>query len=89
MKEHMLVTVSLSSKNLPLPADALSAIDAALAANGLRKQVRSVVIPGKEYTTTYDGPMIDKRKIEEIVTPIAEVHHFTFAVDIEESVTFP
>ena len=81
--------VSLSSKGSSPPTEALSAIDAALAAKGLRKQVRSVVVPGKEYATTYDGPNIEKKQVDDIVTSVAELHHITFKVDVEESVSFP
>jgi len=85
----LLVTVNLASIDSPLTTDDLSAIDAALAAKGLRKQVRSVVVPGKAYATTYDAPNMDKGQVEEIMTPLAERHHITFKVDIEESVSFP
>ena len=67
----------------------MSAIDAALAEKGLRKQIRSVVVPGKEYTTTYDGATVDKREVEDILTPLVERHHLTFKAEIEESVSFP
>ena len=85
----MLVTVNLASIDSSLTTDALSAIDAALSAKGLRKQVRSVVVPGKEYSTTYDGPTMEKTQVEEILTPLAEHHRITYAVAIEESVSFP
>lgn len=81
--------MNLSCKDSSFPADALSAIDAALAANGLRKQVRSAVVPGKEFATTYDGPTIGKKKVEDIVAPLAERYGVGFMVDIEESVSFP
>jgi len=85
----LLVTVNLSSKDSSLPSEALSAIDAALAVKGFRKQVRSVVVPGKEYATTYDGPTINKEQVDDIMLTVAERHHITYKVDVEESVSFP
>ena len=85
----MLVIVNLSSEDLPLSTDVLSAVDAALAAKGLRKQVRSIVVPGKEYATTYNAQTIEKKQVEDIVAPLTKPHHVAFAVDIEESVSFP
>jgi hypothetical protein len=60
-----------------------------LATVGLRKQVRSVLVPGKEFTVTYDGPSIDKRQVEDLVSPLAERKGITFSVEVEESVSFP
>jgi len=85
----LLVIVTLSSKDSPISTDTLSAIDSALATVGLRKQVRSAVVPGKEYAITYESPIIEKKRIEETVAPVADLHHVTFTVDVEESVGFP
>jgi hypothetical protein len=85
----LLVIVTLSSKDPSISTDALSAIDSALKTMGLRKQVRSTVIPGKEYAVTYDGPVIEKKQVEETVARVANLYHITFTVDVEESVGFP
>ena len=85
----MLIIVNLSSKDSDLPTEALSAIDSALATVGLRREIRSVVVQGRKYATTYDCPAIEKRQVEEIVTPLAERYSLTFTVEIEESVSFP
>ena len=85
----LLTIVNLSSGDSAFPTDALPAIDSALAILGLRKQVRSVVVPGKEYSITYDGPTAEKSKVEGIVTKLAKEHHLSFTVEIEESVSFP
>jgi len=69
--------------------EALSEVDSALAGAGLKKQVRSVLVPGKQFEVTYDGPTIDKKRIEEMVAPVSERRHLTFSVDVEESVSFP
>ena len=81
--------VTLSSKEATLPVAALSEVDSALSAIGLRKQVRSTLISGKEFSTTYDGPTIDKTKVEEAVATLADKYAFTFSVELEESVSFP
>jgi hypothetical protein len=84
----MLVVVNLSSAS-DVPASVLSEVDSALAGIGLRKQVRSVLIPGKAFTTTYDGAVNDRRQIESMVEPIVKPNAITCTVDVEESVSFP
>jgi hypothetical protein len=69
--------------------DALSEVDSALSKQGLRKQVRSALIPGKEFAITYDGPATDKSKVSEIIRPIADEKGVEFSVEVEESVSFP
>ena len=85
----MLVIVNLSSKDLSFPADVLAQVDAALASIGFRKQIRSVLVPGKEFAVTYDGPPIDKKQIEHLVGPLATRNGIIFSVEVEESVSFP
>jgi len=85
----LLVIVNLSSKDQAFPMETLSSIDSALTLIGLRRQVRSVMVPGREYTVTYDGPMITKERIEEVITPLAKQNNLTFTVETEESVSFP
>jgi len=69
--------------------ETLSSIDSALTVIGLRRQVRSVMVAGREYTITYDGPMITKERIEEVITPLAKQNNLMFTVETEESVSFP
>ena len=85
----MLVILTLSSKESSFPTDALSVIDTALATKGLRKQVRSAVVRGKQYATTYECSSIEKSQVESVVSPLAERYGITFVADIEESVSFP
>jgi len=85
----LLVIVNLSSKASSFPVDALSEVDSALAAVGLKKQIRSVLVPGKSFTITYDGPTLEKRRVEEVVAPLAERNGLMFSVEMEESVSFP
>ena len=85
----MLVIVNLSSKGAPFPTESLAQVDAVLATLGLRKQVRSILVPGQEFTVTYDGPKVEKKKIEDLVSPLAGRNHFSFSVEVEESVSFP
>ena len=69
--------------------EALVEIDSALAAVGLRKQIRSALVPGLQYAITYDGPTMEKRQIETALGALAKRHHLNFSVDVEESVSFP
>ena len=85
----MLVIVDLSTKGSSFPMEALSEVDSALATVGLKKQLRSVLVPGKQFTVTYDGPTIDKKRVEDVVGPLAERNHITISVEVEESVSFP
>ena len=71
------------------PIDALKEIDATLAKLGFRKEVHSVVKPGREFSATYSGPMTDKTQLEGILAPIAVRNHLTFTFDLDESVSFP
>ena len=69
--------------------EALSEIDSALALAGLKRQVRSALVPGKEFSVTYDDPTIGKKQVEDIVGPIAERKGAIFSIEVEESVSFP
>jgi hypothetical protein len=69
--------------------EALSEVDSVLAAVGLKKQLRSVLVLGKQFTVTYDGLTIDKKRVEDMVAPLAERNHITISVEVEESVNFP
>jgi hypothetical protein len=85
----MLVIVDLTTKVDSFPFDSLREIDAALAALRFKKEVYSVVKPGRQYSVTYDGPSKDKSEIEEILRPVAERNQINLSVQIEESVRFP
>ena len=64
-------------------------VDETLAAAGFKKEVHSVVKPGKEFSVTYDGPDTDKTRVEDILRPVAERNGIRFSVEVEESVKFP
>ncbi len=85
----MLLLVSLVSKGDSFPVEALQQVDTALAAAGFKKEVRSVVKPGKEFSVTYEGPNMEKNHVEGILQPLAEKNQITFSVEVEESVRFP
>ena len=85
----MLLIVGLSSNVDPFPLDALVQVDAALAAAGYKKEVRSVLRPGKEFSITYEGPTAEKDRLDSILKPIAERSGITFTIEMEESVRFP
>ena len=85
----MLVIVNLAATRETLPIETLEKVDSALATSGFRKEVRSVIKPGRQYSVTYDGPNREKNQIEEILRPFADEGMFTFSVEVEESVKFP
>lgn len=85
----MLLIVDISSKGDTFPAQALQQIDSALATVGFKKEVRSAVRPGKEFSVTYDGPSMDKSRVVELLRPVAEQNQVNVSVEVEESVKFP
>lgn len=85
----MLLIVDLISKLESFPLDSLKEVDATLATLGFKKEVRSVVNPGKHFSLTYEGPTTEKSEIEKILRTVAEKHQINFSVQLEESVKFP
>ena len=85
----MLVIVNLSAKDSAFPMQALQQVDLALEAAGLKKQVRSIVVPGKQFSTTYEGPTVEKNIIEETLKPLAERNQIIISIETEESISFP
>ena len=85
----MLLIVSLFSNAVPFPLDALAHVDAALATVGYKKEVRSVLKPGREFSVTYEGPTAEKSRFDDLLKPIAEKSGITFTIEVEESVRFP
>jgi hypothetical protein len=71
------------------PVQALQQIDLAMEALGLKRQVRSVLVPGKQFSTTYEGPTVEKNMVEETLKPLAESNQIVISVETEESVSFP
>jgi len=85
----MLLIIGLSVATGDFPVEALKNADLTLAAAGFKKEVSSVVKPGKEYSITYEGPDTPKQKIEDLLRALAERHHLTLSIETEESVRFP
>jgi hypothetical protein len=85
----LLLIIGLFSKGEAFPVQALQLVDSALAAAGFKKEAHSVVKPGKEFSVTYEGPSMERNRIEEILKPVAEKNQFGFSVEVEESVRFP
>jgi hypothetical protein len=85
----MLLILNLTAKQDAFPVGVLEQCDAILAEVGFKKEVHSVVKPGKEFSATYTGPIVRRTRIEEILTPIAEKNQINFSVELEESVKFP
>jgi len=85
----LLVIVNLSAKGSTFPVEALQQVDLALEAVGLKKQVRSVLVPGKQFSTTYEGPTVEKKRVEQTLKPLSERNQISVSVETEESVSFP
>ena len=85
----MLLIVGLSTRSDTFPMQALREVDAALRGVGFKKEVQSVVKPGKEFSVTYDGPNMEKSRVEELLKPVAEQNQVNLSVEVEESVKFP
>ena len=85
----MLLIVGLTSKGGNFPLEALKQVDSVLISSGFRKEVHSVLQPGKAFSVTYDGPNMEKDHIEEMLKPVAERNEITLSVEVEESVKFP
>jgi len=69
--------------------EALQQVDLALEAIGLKKQVRSVLVSGKQFSTTYEGPTVEKNMVEETLKSLAERNQIIISIETEESVSFP
>ncbi len=85
----MLLIVDLTSKGDGFHPGALQQVDSALLGAGFKKEVHSVIKPGKQVSLTYDGPSVEKSRVEEILKPLAERNGFSFSFDVEDSVRFP
>ncbi len=84
----MLVIIETSSNN-GHSQDALAIIDEAMKHLGFKKEIRSVVVPGRTFSTSYDGPELEPDKIRSTIQPILERYKLQGKVDAEESVHFP
>jgi hypothetical protein len=89
LRAPLLLIVNLASKAGTFPIQTLDDIDAALANVGFKKEIRSVVVPGKQFSVTYDGPTTEKNQIEKLLQPIAAQNQISFSLDVDESVKFP
>ncbi len=88
-RSALLVIVNLTAKGSTFPMEALLQVDLALETVGLKKQVRSVLVPGQQFSVTYEGPTIQKTRVEEALNPLAETNQIMISVETEESVSFP
>lgn len=85
----MLLIVNLSANQAVLPIGILEQCDTLLVSIGFKKEVHSVIKPGREFCTTYTGPNTSKNRIEEILMPLAEKNQINLSIELEESVKFP
>jgi len=81
--------VNIFATGSTLPLQALQQVDSAMEGIGLKKQVRSVLVPGKQFSTTYEGPTVEKNRVEETLKPLADMNQVMISVETEESVSFP
>ncbi len=84
----MLVIIETSSNN-GHPQDALAVVDEAMKQLGFKKEIRSVVVPGRSFSTSYEGPELEPDKIRSMISPILERFKLQGKVEAEESVHFP
>lgn len=85
----MILILGLSSKSETFPLEALKEMDSLLATHGFRKEVSTVVQPGKEFSITYDGPSAERKTIVELLRPVAERSKLEVKIELDESVRFP
>jgi hypothetical protein len=81
--------VNLSARENTFPIEVLKQVDDVLGKAGFRKEVRSVLKPGIEFSVTYEGPSIEKSRVEEMLKQVTELNQISFSVELEESVKFP
>jgi hypothetical protein len=85
----MLLIVNLVTNSDIFPVHALEDVDSVLLVAGFKREIRSVIKPGKEFSTTYEGPTVEKAQLEKLVARVAERNEISFSVECEESVRFP
>jgi len=85
----MLLLVSLWAEEEDVPVGVLEQCDTILAEVGFKKEIHSVVKPGKAFSATYTGPTVEKSRIEKLLASLAEKNHINFSVELEESIKFP
>ncbi len=81
--------MDLTSEERDFPVEALQQVDSVLNAAGFKKEVHSVLRPRRAFSVTYEGPNMEKDRIEELLKPVAEKNQIGFSVEVEESVRFP
>ncbi len=72
-----------------ISTSALDELDQALASLGLKREVRSPIVSGKSYASTYEAAQIDRAAVETKASELASKYGFKATVDVEESVKFP
>ena len=85
----MLLIIGLSKQTGEFPMEALRKTDGVLVPLGFKREISTVVKSGREYAITYDGPMIGKGQVGELLEPLAHQYQLKISIDVEESVKFP
>ena len=78
-----------ASSESDFSAATLDQIDSILVSLGFKKEVRSVLNPGRQVLTTYEGPEMPRDQIESALGQIAAEKKITLSIEVEESVKFP
>jgi hypothetical protein len=68
---------------------ALKEVHVILTELGFKKEVQNVIKPGRVFSVTYDGPNVERPRIEEMLRQVATKNEVTLSVNVEESVRFP
>jgi hypothetical protein len=85
----LLLIVGLTATEGEFPVGMLQQVDSILTSAGFRKEVQSVIQPRRAFSVTYEGPNMEKDRIEELLTPLAEKNQIALSIEVEESVRFP
>jgi uncharacterized protein YidB (DUF937 family) len=85
----LIVNVTCSVDDGRISVSTLDELDAVLASVGLRREVRSPIVSGKSYSSSYEGADVDQATVEAKISEVASKHGFKATVEVEESVKFP
>lgn len=85
----MLVTIETTAQQEKFPLMALDELDKTMMSLGYRKEFRSVIVPGKSYATSYEGPDSEIGELESKVSDVTRRFGVQANVALEDSVRFP
>jgi hypothetical protein len=85
----MIVTVTCIISQGRIAISALDELDRALASLGLKREIRTPIVPGQNYVITYQAAEFNRDAVNSAVADIASKNAFSATVEFEESVSFP